>query len=224
MSTPYYTMPTISCLHNIQSGGTDFPMEVDSNSRPSRSASSKGLPTRYQVNYAAMAIEGGLGTLFGCVLDGEAKLEVSLTHDEFPSFTSDIIEHETAHINAALTEPIDDPDARDPQNLNEAKSSLYWAHWLGAIYEEMESLHAKGVYEDIDKLPPGRKAVGSKWVLHIKRDKDGLIASFKARLVAKGFTQIPGQDFTYTFAPTARWESIRTLLTLAARTTGNFGR
>lgn len=32
----------------------------------------------------------------------------------------------------------------------------------------------------------------------------------------RGFTQIPGQDFTYTFAPVAQWDSIRTLLAISA--------
>lgn len=53
------------------------------------------------------------------------------------------------------------------------------------MYEELELLKEKGVYEEIDHLPPGRKAVGSKWVLHIKRNKEGLIAWFKARLGSK---------------------------------------
>ncbi len=65
-------------------------------------------------------------------------------------------------------------------------------------------------------MPPGRKAIDCKWVLHIKRNSDGHIARFKARLVARGSTQIPGQDFTYTFAPVARWDSVRTILAISA--------
>jgi hypothetical protein len=109
-----------------------------------------------------------------------------------------------------------DDDASDPNTVNEAKHSKYWSEWLAAMHEELESLKAKGVYEEIDSVPPDRKAVHCKWVLRIKRDKTGAISRFKARLVAKGFTQIPGQDFTFTFAPVARWDSIRTLLCLSA--------
>lgn len=84
------------------------------------------------------------------------------------------------------------------------------------MHEELEALHAKGVYEEIDQLPPGRKAIDAKWVLHVKRNEDGQISRFKARFVARGFTQIPGQDFNHTFAPVARWDSIRVVLAIAA--------
>src|SRR5258708_8427135 len=56
------------------------------------------------------------------------------------------------------------------------------------------------------------KVVQCKWVLHIKQDKDGQISHFKGHLVAKGFTQIPRQDYTFTFAPIAHWDSIRSIL------------
>ena len=84
------------------------------------------------------------------------------------------------------------------------------------MHEELASLKAKGVYEEIPSLLPSRKAVQCKWVLYIKRDKAGEISRFKARLVAKSFTQIPGQDFTFTFVPVAHWDSIHSLLCLAA--------
>jgi hypothetical protein len=120
-----------------------------------------------------------------------------------------------ASVDAMLCS-VQDDSATDPATIAEARRSKYWTEWLAAIHEELASLKAKGVYEEVDSLPHGRKAVQCKWVLHIKRDKSGDISRFKARLVAKGFTQIPGQDFTFTFAPVARWDSIRSLLCLAA--------
>ena len=188
---------------------------ITSDASPQRSAriASRKVSLSYLTSHADMSDEGGLLVL---VLQGKLELEVELTKDEFPTFAQTMIDSESAFINATLTEPIDDPNAKDPKSIHEARLSTYWAEWLAAIYEELEALKAKGVYEDVDKLPPGRKAVDSKWVLHIKRNQTGFISRFKARLVAKGYTMIPGQDFTYTFAPTARWESIRTLLTLTA--------
>jgi hypothetical protein len=109
--------------------------------------------------------------------------------------------------------PDDEPE---PRNIQEARESKNWPEWLGAIHQELASLEAMNVYEEVNELPPGKKAVGSKWVLVIKRDENGDISRFKARLVAQGFTQIPGQDFTHTFAPVARWDSIRFILSVAA--------
>lgn len=107
-------------------------------------------------------------------------------------------------------------DLKDPQTIQEAQKSKYWVRWLTAIHEEKESLVAKEVFQEIEVVPPGRRAIGSRFVFRIKRDEHGHIVRFKVRLVAQGFTQIPGQDFTFTFAPVARWDSIRFLLALAA--------
>jgi hypothetical protein len=103
---------------------------------------------------------------------------------------------------------LQDDDTSDPKTVDEARRSKYASEWLAAISEELESLKAKNTYDPIQTLPPGCKAIQCKWVLHIKHDKMNYISRFKARLVAKGFTQIPSQDFTYTFAPVARWDSI----------------
>jgi hypothetical protein len=69
--------------------------------------------------------------------------------------------------------PLQDDDASDPETVHAAKQSKYWSEWLSAIHEELESLKAKEVYEEVQTLPPNRKAVQCKWVLHIKRDKTG---------------------------------------------------
>ena len=67
-----------------------------------------------------------------------------------------------------LTEPIDDPDAKDPLSIHEARAGIYWAHWIATLYEELKALKAKEVYRNIDTIPEGRKPVNCKWVLHIK--------------------------------------------------------
>jgi hypothetical protein len=163
--------------------------------------------------------EGGTQVLMALLNSQIDEIEIECDKPNFDLILSKLVDAEVAFVGAALTEPIDDMDAKDPRTVQEAKSSIYWSYWLAAkpaIHEELESLKAKGVYDEVSELPPGWKAVDSKWVLHIKRDRDGRILRFKARLVAKGFTQIPGQDFVYTFAPVAQWESIHILLTLAA--------
>ena len=64
-------------------------------------------------------------------------------------------------------------------------------------------------------LPPDKRCIGSKWVFKIKRYPDGNIQRYKARVVARGFSQVEGVDYTQTFAPTARYDTIRVLLALS---------
>ena len=59
--------------------------------------------------------------------------------------------------------------------------------------EEIESMKKNHVWDLVD-LPPGRKTIGNKWVLKIKRKADGSIERYKACLVAKGYTQQEGVE------------------------------
>ena len=83
------------------------------------------------------------------------------------------------------------------------------------MQEELTSIRANSTYELVP-LPPGRHAIGSKWVFKTKRHADGSVDRLKARLVAKGYLQQPGIDFTETFAPVVRFSSLRAILAIAA--------
>lgn len=53
-------------------------------------------------------------------------------------------------------------------------------------------------------------------MFNVKYTLTGLIDKFKARLVAKGFRQTYGDDYTDTFSPTIKMDSLRALLAIAA--------
>ncbi|KAK9108126.1 hypothetical protein Syun_024137 [Stephania yunnanensis] len=106
-------------------------------------------------------------------------------------------------------------DEDEPKNIQEALTCPAKEKWKIAMEEEMESMRSNNVWELVD-LPEGRKAIGNKWVLKIKRKTDGSIERYKARLVAKGYTQQEGIDYEETFSPVVRFASIRLILAIVA--------
>jgi hypothetical protein len=108
------------------------------------------------------------------------------------------------------------PVSSDPLTVAAALKREDAAYWQRAIDDELDSLKKNDTWE-LTTLPAGKKAIGSKWVFKTKLNTDGTIDRYKARLVAKGFNQRPGIDYDETFAPVAKFNSIRVILALAAK-------
>lgn len=101
----------------------------------------------------------------------------------------------------------------EPTNYEEAKTDQ---NWIVAMKEELFMIEKNKTWELVSR-PENRKVIGVKWVYRTKLNADGSINKHKARLVVKGYAQIPGVDYSDTFAPVARLDIIRLLLAVAAQ-------
>ena len=84
-------------------------------------------------------------------------------------------------ISQALFVDLQEDD--EPRNVSEAFSCPAKGEWIKAMEEEMTSIRSNHVWKLVD-LSKGRKTIGNKWVLKIKRKADRSIERYKARLVA----------------------------------------
>ncbi|KAD6118823.1 hypothetical protein E3N88_10094 [Mikania micrantha] len=101
---------------------------------------------------------------------------------------------------------------QEPKNYHIALRDI---GWVEAMQLELLQFKKQQVWELVS-LPPGKCAIGTKWVFRNKTDENGQIIKNKARLVVQGFSQEEGIDYDKTFAPVARLEAIRLFLAYAA--------
>ena len=80
--------------------------------------------------------------------------------------------------------------------------------------EEISSLKENQTWQLVEP-PLDKRVLSNKWIFKVKRDSLGSINRFKARLVVRGCLQRKGRDFSETFAPVVRFETIRTILSIA---------
>ena len=98
-----------------------------------------------------------------------------------------------------------------PRNIEEVLND---PNWNSTVIEEMNALKETSTWEVVE-LPKDKKTIGCKWGFTIKCKADGSVERYKVRLVAKGFTQTYRIDYQETFAPIAKINSIRVLLSIA---------
>ncbi|KAK4694238.1 putative transposase, partial [Phenoliferia sp. Uapishka_3] len=138
--------------------------------------------------------------------DGEYKVYTcQLDTDDSSAFVTP--DYTAFPVNGGVDEP----------TFNQAMNGPDASEWRAAIEKERAMLRAMGTWDrSLVPLPPGRRALLTKWVLLIKRDDEGNVIKYKARLVARGDMQTPGVDYVETFAPTVRLASICVIYALAA--------
>ena len=88
------------------------------------------------------------------------------------------------------------------------------SQWKQAADEEMAMLIKLQTWEPCT-LPPGRRAIATRWVFTKKRQGE-TYSQYKARLVAKGFVQEKDRDYDRTWAPVVSHVTVRCLLALVA--------
>ena len=104
---------------------------------------------------------------------------------------------------------------QEPTSYQEAMSLPEAELWLKAMKAEIESLKVNKTWKLV-ALPTGRRAIKSKWVFKVKYKPSGQIDKYKARLVAKGFSQIAGVDYSDTYSPVIKSDSMRTMFATTA--------
>ena len=110
--------------------------------------------------------------------------------------------------SALLSQIIDS----EPCSFDEANKLQVWRD---AMMEEYQSIMKNDVWEIVPR-PQGKFVVTSKWLYKVKHAADGSIEKYKARFVARGFSQKEGINYEETFAPVARYTSIRTIIAIAS--------
>ena len=106
-------------------------------------------------------------------------------------------------------------DPGEPKHYKEAMKGDESKQWTVAIKNEINNFYKRNVWKMVprDNLK-GRKPLGTRWVFKKKSEQDKSIR-YKGRIVVKGYVQIPGLDFTDSFAPVATDASMRMIFALS---------
>ncbi|CAI7800904.1 unnamed protein product [Closterium sp. NIES-53] len=107
------------------------------------------------------------------------------------------------------------PTIFTPTTFHEAITCTDADKWIAAIFLEREAFIRNDSFVDVP-LPADANLVEGKWVFRVKQ-LPGEVPVYKARYCAKGFMQTWAEDYWFTFAPTAKAPTLRTLLDIGAR-------
>ncbi|KAA0046245.1 putative mitochondrial protein [Cucumis melo var. makuwa] len=125
--------------------------------------------------------------------------------------------YEGAGIEHQLTTPYSPQEngvsERKNKGYEEAKKDM---KWIEAMKKKLSTIKKNNRWELVEK-PTNRRVIGVKLVFKTKLNLDDSVNKLQTRLVVKGYAQVYGIDFSETFAPVARMDTIKLLLAVSAQ-------
>ena len=213
--------PRHGLLWDQRTPGNDFLTPEQSSAQQSSAQQTDSPPE--QVEYIGRMLADDLASL-----DTEAALETAALHtvatptttfeDTSSSDPAQLADTADSNVHSPFAAPsIAAENIPDPKSFKQATCAAnpFAADWKAASDKEMDSHWKNGTWTLV-RLPYGRKAIGCTWVYKTKRGKSGEILKRKARLCFRGDRQKFGIDYQAVFAPTVKYQTLRTLLALAA--------
>ena len=103
--------------------------------------------------------------------------------------------------------------------LHQAMKERDRNHFIEAMKKEVNDQKENGNFVIVkrDQIPANKTILKSVWQMRRKRDiKTREIKKYKARLNIDGSQMRKGIDYEETYAPVAKWSTIRLILSLAA--------
>nr|GEW68043.1 retrovirus-related Pol polyprotein from transposon TNT 1-94 [Tanacetum cinerariifolium] len=107
--------------------------------------------------------------------------------------------------------PINNLSSSEPSRYSQAAKDKIWCDAMEAKIDGLESNRTL----ELVTLPPGKKAIGYKWLYKTKYNIDSTVERHKDRLVIYENKQQEGTDYKETFAPVAKMVIVRTFLSVA---------
>lgn len=101
----------------------------------------------------------------------------------------------------------------DPTSFKNAMKSSEKNLWCEAINEELSNIEYHQVWEDMFETP--KSFLHTLWIFKTKPATLSAKERKKARLCIQGFTQVEGEDYNNTFAPTGKFTTLLTVLMFA---------
>jgi hypothetical protein len=126
-----------------------------------------------------------------------------------PSYLWDYVNDEGEEYEAHVAEGIMQEPVMFEEEYKDPK-------WKKAMDDEISAIERNKTWSLVD-LPKNTKCIRVKWVFITKLNEKGEIKKHKARLVAKGYYQKAGIDYTDIYAPVARMDTVRMMISLAAQ-------